>query len=202
MDYRKLGICKFILFGTQDTAQARVDIEAHISDPIVSDQEFLLSQSWLLMLESQIGKVPKKIQDLILDTLSGQTIVYFRYSAIAPQLDKTPDMRHLATLDIELCVRQRPFVLAHPRDFDRHIPAEALAGLIIVNSFPAVCSFLKGENLNRTLYLLIYGLHKWETEGRPGWITAFTQTWYPNSIQSMVDQGWQLIQQGWMTKLH
>ncbi len=202
MAYRKLGTCKFVLSGNPGSARARVDIVANVTDPVVPNLEFVVSQSWLLMLESQIGKVPKQIQDVVLDTLTGQTIVYYHYGTAQPQAELTSDMRHLADLNIELCYGKGPFVLANQQSHDRRTTPEALSGLIMANSFPAIFSVLKGEWLQRTLCVLMYGVHKWETKGRPSWITAFTHTWNFDSLQSMVDIGWQLIQKGWMTKLH
>ena len=202
MGYRKLGICKFLLFGSPDTADAQVEIEAKITDPDLPRLDILISRAWLLMLESQIGKVPKPIQDLTLDALSSQTLAYFQYGAVAPPKPKTPIMRHLATLEIELCFGKDMFVLAHPRDFDTHLRADGLVGLIMTSSFQAICRTLEGVERDGTLYSLIYGLHKWETSGRPGAMTAFTQTWDFSSLATMVERGRELIQQGWMTKLN
>lgn len=117
--------------------------------------------------------------------------------------------RPVGTLEVEVCVGASllgsggtsPFVLTHPRDFCRSLPAGFIAGLIMRKSLPAIFEALQGELLHDALCALIYGLHKWETKGRPDRITAFTETWSLQSFAAAVDQGRELIDQEWRPKL-
>jgi hypothetical protein len=152
------------------------------------------------MLESQIGKVSKTVQDLTLETLRDQTLTYFQYGVFPSQRERTADMRHLATLEIELCLGKRLFVLAHPRDFDPLLRADALAGLIMFHSLAAIGIVLEGKARDDALYALIYGLHRWETERRPGVITVHTQTWDFSQLPTIIEQGKELVQRGWVTR--
>ena len=202
MSHRRLGTFKFILFGNPETSMSRVEITPEINDPTAPGLGMLVSRTWLLMLESQIGKVPKEIQDQVLDALTSKAIRYFLFGAALPQREKTPDMHHLGTLEIELCLGNQLFVLAHPRDFDRRAPAFAVVGLIMTGSIEAVCAVLDGKLRDDTLYALVYGLHKWATVGRPGWMTARTNTWDFDSMRDMAERGRELIQRGRMTNIH
>lgn len=197
MNDRKLGTCTFTLYGSPETHQARVEIEAEITDRAVPSLDLLVSRAWLLMLENQIGKVSKRVQDVVLDALSGQALTYFQYEVVPRRVEETSQMRRLATLEVRLLYSNALFALVHPRDFDHNARADGLSGQIMVNSVSSICQMLPTQTRDSTLYALVYGLNKWETTGRPGSMANLPPTWEFRSIRKIVERGMELVQQGW-----
>lgn len=191
-----IGTMVFKLYGDPRRNEAGLHFDCVVSEPKMMDTidcGFVITRGWPLFLEAQIRKLPKKLQDIVLDTIAGQIQICHEYGGLPAAIEPQPEHLLLAEMSVELHAgylilkpqQMTLYVFVRPR-FHKLKPINAIA-LVLTDSLGHVARALNPEQWKSLSFFLLYGLKKWSMRGRPRKLTPFTRTWDFTNVTSMIE---------------
>jgi hypothetical protein len=190
-----IGTMVFKLYGDPRFHEVGLEFDCVVSERWMDtvDCAFVITRGWPLFLEKQIRKIPKDLQDIVLDTIAGEIQVWEEYGLLPHAFEPQPRHVLLAEVSADLHVGSRILkrhqmafgVLDHPK-FHKLKPINAIA-LIATSSFGHVAQALNPEQWKWLTFILLYGLKKWSMHGRPRKLTPFKRTWDFTNVTGMAE---------------
>lgn len=143
-------------------------------------------RAWPLLLESQIGKFPEQLQQIVLESISQQVDNFWNKQVYPLAFDPDQDLHCTATVTVDMNLGKWEWVDVK---FKAGLfGAENRVARTIMVSLGHVFQGLDNTNRHWLMFFLSYGLAKWNRVGLPGPITATTRTWDFLDKKGMTEQ--------------
>lgn len=187
---KKLGTCSFELFALS-TNPIRADYSVDVLDNQISE-EFLLTRTWPLFLEHNIGKINTTQRDEIIK----------RIPYVFADFEAGVKLNNPAYVDGEMMIARfaddlflgkgmyiiNHFVNQPYSGTANRISVDSALGYITVWTLGLALRRLPVDAAKLLEFFVGYGLSKWKRNDYPGLITGYKPTWDFSNIGGMIEE--------------